>query len=562
MSKLAILDYVSIIIYLLLMAGVGLFFGWFVKDIKGYFKGGNTIPWGISGISNFMGSLSTFVFVAYAGIAYKDGLIGVTVLWSAVIPFLFAALIIGKLWVRSRILTPIEYLETRFNANIRQFFGWTGLGMRFLDNMVRQYAMGIFLVTATDLTFTQAIIFSGVVTTLFTIVGGVWAVVVMDTLQFVILIFVSVLLVPLSLEATGGLAPLMERLPEHFEFFSGPKGQPLWLMVYFIMILFKYNGNWVFIQRFYSVKDEKATRKLGFFTAILLFIFPIVFLLPAIAAADILPGLDDPEQAYVAVAVHLLPAGLLGLMIAAMFSATMSSLNSEFNVMSAVLTNDIYKRLINPNATDKQLIRVARLNIVVVGLIVVVGSLFVGKLGGAFEANKILTGLFAIPLAIPLVLGLLFKKTNSVGAFFTVLVGIFTGLLLTLSGNFPWELATLIQISSCILVFFLSGFLLSSKTSYRQRVNAFFKKIRTPLNPEEMEAADPKFRFALANLFSIAITASGILFSAVSIPSLGFDSGKIALSIGGTCILLGILLKWFTTGTFRFSNKKIQHDKN
>ncbi len=556
MDKLATLDYVSIGIYLLLMAGVGLFFGWFVKDIKGYFKGGNTIPWGISGISNFMGSLSTFVFIAYAGIAYNNGLIAVTVLWSAVIPFIFAALIIGKLWVRSRIITPVEYLETRFNANIRQLFGWTGLGMRFLDNMVRQYAMGIFLVTATELTFMEAIIFSGVITTLFTIVGGVWAVVAMDTLQFIILIFVSVLLVPLSLEATGGLGTLMDKLPEHFEFFSGPKGQPLWLMVYFIMILFKYNGNWVFIQRFYSVKDEKATLKLGLFSALLLFIFPIIFLLPAIAAADILPGLEDPEQAYVAVAVYLLPAGLLGLMIAAMFSATMSSLNSEFNVMSAVLTNDIYKRLINPNATDKQLIFVARLNIVLVGAIVVAGSLFVGKLGGAFEANKILTGLFAIPLAIPLVLGLLFKKTNSVGAFFTVLIGIFTGLILTLWSDFPWELATLIQILSCITVFFLSGFLLSSKEPYRNRVNTFFKKIRTPLSPEEIGTSDPKFRFALANLFSIVIAASGLLFCAVSIPSIAFSSGKIAFGIGCACIILGIFLKWFTTGTFNFYAKK------
>ncbi len=554
MEKLAALDYVSIAVYLLLMAGVGAFFGWFIKDIKGYFKGGNTIPWGISGISNFMGSLSTFVFVAYAGIAYKDGIIGVTVLWSAVIPFVFAALVVGKLWVRSRILTPIEYLETRFNGNIRQLFGWTGLGMRFLDNMVRQYAMGIFLITATDLNFIEAIIFSGVVTTLFTIVGGVWAVVVMDTLQFIILIFVSVLLVPLSLEATGGLGMLMHKLPEHFEWFSGPKGQPLWLIVYFVMILFKYNGNWVFIQRFYSVKDERATLKLGLFSALLLFIFPVIFLLPAIAAADILPNLVDPEQAYVAVAVKLLPAGLLGLMIAAMFSATMSSLNSEFNVMSAVLTNDIYKRLINPNATDKQLILVARLNIILVGAIVVTGSLFVGQLGGAFEANKILTGLFAIPLAIPLLLGMLFRKTNSIGAFFTVLVGIFSGLILTVSTDFTWEAATFIQIASCISVFFLSGWLLSSDSGYKERVGEFFKKINTPLNEEEIEKPDQKFQLALGNLFTIVVAASGTLFCAMGFPSINQNSGKIAFVIGGACVVLSIYIKWRFTGTFKFSN--------
>ncbi|MBC6995144.1 sodium/solute symporter [Neolewinella lacunae] len=554
MGKLAALDYISMGIYLALMAGVGSFFGWFIKDIKGYFSGGNTIPWGISAVSNFMGSLSTFVFIAYAGIAYTDGLVGVTVLWGATLPFLFAALVIGKKWVRSRILTPVEYLETRFNNNIRQLFSWTGLGMRFLDNMVRQYAMGIFLTAATDLDFVTAIVLSGAVTTLFTIVGGVWAVVVMDTLQFIILVFVSVLLVPLSLNAAGGLGTLMTKLPEHFHWFNGPKGQPTWLLVYYLMLLLKYNGNWVFIQRFYSVKDEAATRKLGFLSAALLFVFPIIFLLPAIAAADILPGLEDPEQAYVALAVQLLPAGLLGLMIAAMFSATMSSLNSEFNVMSAVLTNDIYKRLINPDATEKQLILVARLNIVLVGIIVVGGSLFIGRLGSAFEANKLLTGLFAIPLAIPLVLGLLFRKTNAIGAFFTVLTGFVAGLVFNLNGSLSWEMATLLQIIACTVVFFLSGYLLASPEAYRERVAAFFAKIDRPLSAAEIGESDPAFTFALSNLFSIAIFASGVLFSAMSLPSVNLLSGRIALLIGLVCILLSAAVKWGFTGTFRFKN--------
>ncbi|WP_422082103.1 sodium:solute symporter family transporter [Ulvibacterium sp.] len=543
MEKLATLDYVAIILYLLIMASVGLFFGWFIKDIKGYFKGGNIIPWNISGISNFMGSLSTFVFVAYAGIAYSDGIVGIIVLFCTIPPFIFAALVMGKRWIRSRILTPVEYLETRFNNKIRQLFSWIGLGMRFLDNMVRQYAMGIFLTAATDLSFLEAIVFSGIVTILFTIVGGVWSVVVMDTLQFVILLFASVLLVPLSLEAAGGFYALVEKHPEHFNWFSGPKGQPLWLFIYYLMVLLKYNGNWVFIQRFYSVKDETATKKLGFFSALLMFLFPVIFLLPAIAAVDILPNLDNPEQAYVAVAVHLLPAGLLGLMIAAMFSATMSSLNSEFNVMSAVLTNDIYKRLINPNASGKELISVARINILLVGAIVVLGSFYMGELGGAFEANKLLTGLFAIPTAIPLILGLLFKKTNSTGAFFSVLTGITLGLVFNSLENLSWEMSTFLQIIGCSGVFFVSGLLLSSSKAYIDRVNAFFKKLNTPLSNSEIGKAKPRFQLALANLFAIAIGLSGLLFIGISFPSIDLSSGKIAIVIGLICFFSAVTLR-------------------
>jgi Na+/proline symporter len=255
------------------------------------------------------------------------------------------------------------------------------------------------------------------------------------------------------------------------------------------------------------------------------------------------------------VAVKLLPAGLLGLMIAAMFSATMSSLNSEFNVMSAVLTNDIYKKLINPNASDKKLIFVARLNIVLVGIVVVFGSLYMGKLGGAFEANKILTGLFAIPLAIPLVLGLLFKKTNSVGVFFTVVIGILTGLIFISSPSVSWEIGTLIQIISCFSSFFLAGYIFRSKDDYKKQVDTFFTKINTPLQKSEISEGDPTFKLALSNLFAIVIAASGILFCAMSIPTLDQSSGKISFYLGSACFVLALIIKLVFTGTLKFKKK-------
>ncbi len=542
MQTLQTLDYVAFILYMLLMAGVGTFFGWFIKDIKGYFKGGNTIPWGIAAISNFMGLFSTFVFVAYAGIAYEDGIVGVTVLWCTVPPGIIAAFFLAKKWRRSGIITPVEYLETRFNNSVRQLFSWTGLFMRFLDNMVRLYAIGIFLMTATPLTFFQAIVIAGLAITLFTIVGGVWAVVVLDTLQFVILVFASLILVPLSLEAVGGLNNLAQNHPDHFDWFHGPKGVPIWLIVYYLMVTLKYNANWAFIQRFYSVKDEKSSQKLGFLTATLFFIFPIFFLLPAIAAVEILPNLPDPEMAYVATAVKLLPAGLMGLMLAAMFSATMSSLNSEFNVMSGVLTNDVYKRLFKPDASDNHYVWVARINMILVGLIVLVGAMFVGELGGAFEANKLLTGLFAIPVAIPLIFGLIMKKPRPLGAIITVIVGLITGLVLNAYPQVPWEYATLISILVCFFTFVISGLFESKKQEYKDRVKAFFEKINTPLTKEEKPKVDPAFERSLAKLFAIALSLSGLLFIAMSIPSVGVYSGNVGMLGGFLCFLIAVIL--------------------
>ncbi|HSF53205.1 MAG TPA: sodium/solute symporter [Algoriphagus sp.] len=553
MEKLQLLDYYSFSFYMLLMAGVGIFFGWFVKDISQYFKGGNTIPWLIGAISNYMGLFSSFVFVAHAGIAYQYGLFGVIILWSTVFPCLLAAIFLGKRWRRSGIITPVEYLETRFNSGVRQTFSWIGLGIRFLDNMVRLYAIGIFITTATSFSFFEAIMISGFVITAFTIVGGVWAVVVMDTLQFVILIFASLLLVPLALDAAGGISHLVNSHPDHFNFFNGPNATPLWILVYYLLISLKYNANWVFIQRFYSVKDEASSKKLGYFTAALFFVFPIFFLLPAIAAQEILPDLDNPEMAYVGVAVKLLPSGLMGLMLAAIFSATMSSLNSEFNVMSGVLTSDIYKRLFKKDGSEKHYIWVARLNIVLVGIVATVGALFVGQLGGAFEANKLLTGIFSIPLAIPLIFGILFKKPRPIGAIATVIIGIALGLVLNAISGLSWELATLIEIVVCFLIFFGSGSFVSKSQEYIQRVDAFFSLLKTPLRKEDIPTISPEFLHVLYLVFVAALAVSGALIFAMALFSLGTFGSNIALCGSTVLILLSALLYFFSR---RFKPKK------
>ena len=552
MEKLQQLDYIAFLIYMLLMAGIGVFFGWFIKDIKDYFKGGNTIPWVIGGISNYMGLFSSFVFVAHAGIAYQYGLIGVLILWSTVFPCLIASRYLAARWRRSGIITPVEYLETRFNSNVRQTFSWIGLGMRFLDNMVRLYAIGIFISTATHFSFMESVLISGFAITMFTIIGGVWAVVVMDTIQFVILIFASLIMVPLSLDAVGGLGNLMQNQPDHFNFLNGPNGNMFWIFVYFLLISLKYNGNWAFIQRFYSVKDEPSSKKLGYFTAILFFVFPIFFLLPAIAATEIFPALPNPEMAYVATAVKLLPSGIMGLMLAAIFSATMSSLNSEFNIMSGVLTNDIYKRLWNSGGTDKHYLWVARINIVLVGIVATVGALYVGQLGGAFEANKLLTGLFAIPLAIPLVFGILFKKPNSTGAIATVVVGILAGFLLNSHPKISWELATLIEIIICFAIFFSSGWWVPKSIEYKERIDGFFKLINTPLRQDEIPEISVKFKKMLSNVFVIALALSGLLIIAMAMFSLGTKGSNIAI-IGAMIYFL------FAIVVFLVGKKASQH---
>jgi len=529
---------------MLLMAGIGLFLGKFVKNIGDYFKGGNSIPWVSGAISNFMTKFSTFIFVAYAGIAYTDGLIAVTLIWSTVLPALFGAMIYAKRWRRAGIITPMEYLETRFSPAVRQVFSWGGVAFKILDNMVRLYALGLFLKTATGMSLQTSILLCGIIVAVYTIAGGLWAVVITDVVQFVILIVATLILVPLVITAAGGLPNLMNAIPDHFTWTKGAKGTPTYILVYYAMILIKYSGNWTFIQRFYSVRDEKAGKKQALLSAAFFFVFPIIFLFPSIAARAIIPDLANPEMAYVSISLKLLPQGIMGLMVAAMFAATMSVLSGEYNVTASVLTKDIYQRLFNKNATDKELLWVGRIMTLVLGAMIIVGALYVGGFGGAFEANKLFTGLFAIPMTIPLILGIVLKKPRPLGALFTLIVGILVGLYFNANPGYSWEQSTLIEIVVCIVVFLSSGFIRSKDAGYNERVSNFFVKLKTPLTEAQKPVENWDFQRTMNKLYAVALCVTGALFILMSIPSIGVTSGRASFAAGIACLIFSGLV-WF-----------------
>lgn len=534
------LDYIAILIYIVLMGVIGLSFGWFVKDVGSYFKGGGTIPWVMATITNFMGLFSTFVFVAYAGIAYEYGLVSITVFWTTVPACIIAGIYFGKRWRRTGHTTPVEYLEQRYGYPVRKLVTWLGLVMRFLDNMVRLYAIGVFITVVTPLSLEWAIVISGVIVTAFNIIGGIWTVTIMSTVQFLILILVTAILLPLSMDSVGGLGVLSDKLPENMTWFNGPKGAPIWLTVYGIMTIIKYNENWTFIQKFYCVRDESAAKKVGVVSGILFFIFTPIFLLPAVASPLIIPEISDPEMSYVTVSSMLLPVGIMGIMFSSMFAATMSSLNAEYNIMAGVLTNDVYSRMINPNAGARKLLSVARISTLLVGVIMIVGAIGIRNFGGAFEANKLFTGILAIPVGIPLVLGIVSRKPNKKSAICTILVGIIAGIILNMIPQISWEIATLVEIIICIAIYYSP--ILMKKRIYSEQENAFFTIVKVPIREEDKPNISPQYIRALVYLFIFSMVVSGAMFSAMSIPSIDTPGGKYGFIAGIFCLLCTIVI--------------------
>lgn len=535
------LDYVSVAVYVGLMAIIGLSFGWFIKDSGAYFKGGGTIPWVMATITNFMGLFSTFVFVAYAGIAYEWGVVSITVFWVTVPACIIGGVLLGRRWRRTGCTTPMEYLEQRYNLPLQQTMTWVSLVLRVLDNMVRLYAIGVFIAVVTPLSLEWSIVVSGVIVTVFNLIGGIWTVTIMSTVQFIILILVTAVLLPLSMAEAGGFAGIAEKIPEHLNFFNGPKGNLFWLGVYAFMTLIKYNENWTFIQKFYCVRDENAAVKVGVVTGILFLVFTPVFLLPAVASPLIVPGLPDPEMAYVSVAVKLLPVGIMGILFSSMFAATMSSLNAEYNVMASVLTNDIYKRLINRNASERTLLKVARTSTMLVGMAMIVGAILIRNFGGAFEANKLISGILAIPLGIPLIMGILVRRPDSTASIATIFTGVISGIILNMIPSISWQWATLIESVLCFAVYFTPS-LKKRSVQKDAEVNAFFKLIETPIEEADKPKIAPEYIRAIVWLFVFSLATAGILFVIMSIPTISTDGGLYSCMAGVACIIGAALL--------------------
>lgn len=529
-------DYVAILIYIALMAVIGFTFGWLVKDSSSFFKGGGTIPWVMATITNYMGLFSTFVFVAYAGIAYKEGIISMVVFLTTVPGCIIAGLVFGARWRRTGDTTPVEYLEKRYGYPMRKLVMWLGLVMRFLDNMVRLYAIGIFIAAVTPLPFEWAIVISGVIVTLFNIIGGIWTVTIMSTVQFLILILVTIILLPLSLDASGGLSALAEKLPSHLEPLNGPKGSWLWLMVYCLMVSLKYNENWTFIQKFYCVRDEKAARKVGIYSGVLFLVFAPVFLIPAVLAPLIVPNIPDPEMSYVMISSMLLPVGVMGIMFSSMFAATMSSLNAEYNIMAGVMTTDIYQRMINPNADGKKLLSVARISTIIVGAIMILGAFGVRNFGGAFEANKLFTGILAIPIGIPLVFGIISRAPTQNSSIATIVVGVVVGIVINMIPQISWELGTLIEMAVCLTIYYYP--VLSKNRVYSDTEKLLFKKIETPIPENEKPDISPEYIRSLVYLFVFSMIVSGLLFAGMSLPSVNTTGGLYGVVAGIICVAM------------------------
>jgi hypothetical protein len=174
-SSVHVIDYVVLVCYLVLMAGIGAYFMRFMRVGADFLKGGNRVEWWVAGMASFMSGFSVWTFTGGAGFAYRQGFIGVFLMFLAVPAFFFGYIFFAQAWRRSRVTTVVEYIRSRFGEGTHKMFSWLTGPSQLMFGSVRLFALSSFMSVALGLPVEYLVVICGLVVLAYTVLGGYWA---------------------------------------------------------------------------------------------------------------------------------------------------------------------------------------------------------------------------------------------------------------------------------------------------------------------------------------------------------------------------------------------------
>ena len=516
-----ILDYIVIAAFFAVMIGVGVYYARKQKSSGQYFGSDKSTPWWLAGVSIYMNSFSALAFVMYSTLAYKYGLLAATMCWASVPAMLLGLWFVALKMRRSAQTSPLDFIRARYGSKMNQALVWLGIPMQLLDGAFKLLAIGTVVGMALQTSFTGAsldtvlfwaIVLSGAVIVAYTFLGGLKAAVVCDFIQFFVIVAVVVVLpfyclnhlsaaaAKAGFEGTG-LAYFIAKAKENnfFEFARADvEGGYGWMYMFFTFLLVGLNlaTQWALIQRYASTKSEKDAKKTGYLVAGLQTISPLIFYFPAMAARffmDLdLNNADQMNGVYALVCLAVLPMGMVGMMISAMFSATMSSLAGVYNAIANVFTADVYKNLINRNASDRSQVLVGRLATVLLGILVMALTFYMRANQGKSDLVDMCNRMFSVflpPISVSMLIGIFSRKATKRAGLTALVTGISVGAAVFFFAQAKSEfgyltgMAPMTTITFCAtIVGAIAGtFLFKDTAEEKAEVAAFFRKLDTPV---------------------------------------------------------------------------------
>lgn len=389
------------------------------KNLTTFFLGGRNLPWYIAGVSMVATTFAADTPLAVTEIVAKNGIAGNWIWWNALAGGMLTTFFFANLWRRSGVLTEVELIELRYSGKPASFLrGFKAIYLGVLMNVVViawvNLALASLLQVFFELNATQSLFYTALamlVVAIYSSLSGLLGVAITDAIQFIVAIIGCIILAVLVVnsEKIGGLVGLKQQIPkESLQFFPTISGEAsilenaktytIGIGAFFAFATIQWWASWYpgaepggggyIAQRMMSTKNEKhAVYATLFFQIAHYCIRPWPWILVALAALVLYPDLmaETPRMGFVYAMRDFLPPGLKGLLLVAFFAAYMSTISTQLNWGASYLTNDIYKRFIAPNSTDKQQVLAARLSTVVLMVLGFFVTTQLDSIKGAWE---------------------------------------------------------------------------------------------------------------------------------------------------------------------------------
>ncbi len=554
-------DYGVALLFSLLVLSLGMMFSGSGKSMKSFFAAGGAVPWWVSGLSLFMSFFSVGTFVVWGSIAYTDGFVSVAIQTTMAISGVIIAVVIAPAWNKTKAITAAEFISKRLGDGVQRNYSSIFLFINLFTTGAFLYPVGKIIEVTTGMPLEIAIILLGIFIIAYTAVGGLWAVLVTDVLQFVVLSAAVVIVIPLSLDMVGGAAGFLDKLPEGFTAIQNDEYTWVFLFAFLVYNTVFIGGNWAYVQRYTSVSSPKNARKVGWLFAGLYLIAPVIWMIPPMVFRVIDPSLSgkEAEDAYLLMCMEVVPNGLLGLILGAMIFATASSVNTTINIAAGVWTNDIYGYF-KKTVTATESMFVARISTLVFGCLAIVIALMVQHMGGIVEVVLSVGALTGAPIYLPPIWAIFSKRQTSVSIMATTFISLAINLFFKFVSpsllGFGLDRATEMLVGAVTPVILLTVFEIyyylknSTNVEYDRYVAYQQKRIAD----ESRSQTDESTLSDDANRHAIKVIAIGVLAVGLLIATLGCTtkSANIETIIVGLVICIPALLllnpiKWLAS---------------
>jgi solute:Na+ symporter, SSS family len=414
--KLLFSDWIIVALYFALSAAIGLAYTRKAsQSLADYFVSGRSLPWWLAGTSMVATTFAADTPLAVAGLVAKYGVAGNWLWWNGAISGVLTVFFFSRLWRRAGVLTDVEFAELRYGGRPAAVLrGFRALYLALPINLIIMGWVTRAMVTILGITLNlnpwRAAVFLFGVTAVYSVLSGLWGVIVTDLFQFVVAMGGTILLAVLAVQSAGGLDQVTTRVAAHFgspeaAFGVIPPTDQAWLPLSTLLVFLgvqwwatwypgqEPGGGGYVVQRILSAKDERhGLLATLWFTIAHYALRPWPWILVGFVALLRYPGLANPEEGYVRVMVDILPSPLKGLLLAAFAAAYMSTISTHLNWGASYLVNDVYLRFLQPNASPRAQVFASR---VATGLLMVCSLIVMSFLSSVEQGWKLLIGLGA-----------------------------------------------------------------------------------------------------------------------------------------------------------------------